>query len=114
MQDLRAVCLAARRDRQPAVAVYDRRQPLPQLRASKARAKRCRVGVTVDVNKARRDGFACRVHTHARLRRVKLPDPGDRSVPDGNVGAEARAPRTVDHRAVFQYIVQQSQHPISS
>ena len=33
---------------------------------------------------------------------------------NGNVGAEARAPRSVDHRAVFQYIVQQSQHPISS
>ena len=113
VQDLRAVRLAAWRDRQPAVAVYDRRQSLPQLRAPKAGAKRRRIGVTVDVNKTRRDGFACRVHAHARLRRVKLPDPGDRSVPNGNVGAEARAPRSVDHRAVFQYIVQQSQHPIS-
>ena len=108
VQDLRAVCLAARRDRQPAVSVYDRRQPLSQLRAPKARAKRCRVGVTVDVEKAGRQAAALRVDALRGSLAVQPPERGDLSVFDAEAARNARPAASVDQKRIFNSIVQHS------
>ena len=49
------ICPAARRSRQTAIAVYDRRQALTQLGVSKPGTENCRIRVPVNVDKARCD-----------------------------------------------------------
>ena len=84
-----------------AVAVEDRRQPLPQFRMAEAVAEDLRVAVAVDIDEARRDAAAARVHRFRRFSQIP-PNRGDFSVPDGEVGPIGRAAAAVEDGSAAQ------------
>ncbi len=100
-----AVLGAERRDREPAVA-SDHRGDAVQRRGRQRRVpERLRVVVRVDVDEARRDREARRIDgLFGRL--GHLADRDDLTVPDADVGAAPRPPRSVDDLATSDHTVE--------
>ena len=89
------------RKRQAAVAVEDGRQALPQLGMAEAFAEHLRVAVAVNVQKSRRDAEAGHVQRLRRRAKV-VPDRGNSSAGNGEVGRDALAAAAVEKQAAFQ------------